>query len=131
MRFLPLKTIVNLPTILATSFIATTASVSMADSNDDSGEETFYRFPREQRDLELKEVSRNLSMGVQAEASAYRERHSDTREKDSSIDGLDLEFLYEITEQISIQVLVNYEFDGSKRILFEEVFAQFDLLKDG
>lgn len=98
------------------------------DSDEHNG--TSYRFPREQRDIELKSLTDRIRFGIQAGASAYQQRQSSTKAKDSSIDGLDTEFQYKLTEQFNTQVLVNYEFDGSKRIFFEEVFAHFDLYED-
>lgn len=94
-------------------------------------DEIAYRFPREQRDIELREVTEGLRFGVQVGASAYRQRQKNTKEKDSSIEGLDVEFLYEINERLSAQLLVNYEFDGTNRIFFEEVFAEFEIFEDG
>ncbi len=111
------------------ALVLLSAQASPLHSNDE--EESAYRFPREQRDIELREVTEGLRIGVQAGASAYRERQSDTKVKDSSIDGLDLEFEYELTDRLDTQVLVNYEFDGTNRVFFEEVFAHFDIIEDG
>ncbi len=94
-------------------------------------DEAVYRFPREQRDIELREVAEGLRIGVQSGASAFRQRQNDTIEKDASFEGFDVEFLYEFNERLSAQLLVNYEFDGTKRIIFEEVFAEFEIVEDG
>jgi len=112
------------------AFVLLCTQESALHSNDEEDEGAF-RFPREQRDIELREVAEGLRIGVQAGASAYRERQSETKVKDSSIDGLDLEFLYELTDRLNTQVLVNYEFDGTKRVFFEEVFAHYDFIEDG
>ena len=102
-----------------------------AQGLDDESDAFYYRFPREQRDLELRPIAPDLRFGFQIGGSAYRQKQSGVKEKDSSIDGLDLEFLYEVGEQLEFQMVVNYEFDGSKRILFEETFARYEIFEDG
>ncbi len=86
-------------------------------------EEVAYRFPREQRDIELREVAEGFRFGIQTGVSAYRKHQNDTVEKAETFEALDAEFLYEMNERLSTQLLVNYEFDGTRRVYFEELIA--------
>ena len=56
---------------------------SALHSQDDDG--PAYRFPREQRDIELREVAEGFRLGVQTGANAYWERQEGTTERRSSI----------------------------------------------
>ncbi len=106
------------------------AFLALVLSSARASDEVTYRFPREQRDVSLKEFAPGWEWGIQLAASGERVEHEGPATKDSKIDGVDLELSGELTDWLSIELDTAYEFDGPDRYEVEEVFANIELGDD-
>ena len=99
----------------------------VAESND---QEPHYRFPRDQRDLELKEVAEGLVMGFAVGASAYREDFEGVTRKRAVFEGLELELEYEMTDKVILKAEFGYDHEDTRDIVFEEVVGIWEWEND-
>ena len=100
---------------------------SAAESNDD---EPHYRFPRDQRDLELKEVAEGLVMGFAAGASAYREDFEGIARERATFEGIELEFEYEMTDKVVLKAEFGYDHEDTRDVVFEEVVGIWEWVNE-
>ena len=104
--------------VIVSIFSLAFAFPSIAESNDD---EPRYRFPRDQRDLELKEVADGLVMGFAAGTSAYREEFEGVARERAVFEGLELEFEFELTNKVILKSEFGYDHEDTRDVVFEEI----------
>jgi len=107
------------------SLLALTFLLAARGYGEDAADEN-YRFPREQRDLELQEVAEGFSLGFGATASAFRESANSVTSERATFEGMDLELEISLSEVFSVEADLEYDHEGKRDVSFEEIFGKIE-----